>query len=236
MLDVYSERNDLCFENIYYEIGSFALSDDFDGQLIGKKSNSSDIYNITIDNDVIEINITLKGIYKLAESTSKEDILKFYGYKSLEEVMNFIRKRAADEILYDYMMNYVLENSDIKYFPKAVENNVSKAISELDKEASKEKQSLSDYLQQNNTTLENIKNEMYNYYFEILVCEAILYDENMILTNDDIKNKIKQIALENEMDEYEIYNYYTEDDIYYQVLNDKVRSILISYAIITTDD
>lgn len=232
MLDIYSENDSFCYENIYYEVGSFDLSDDFDKQLLGKKANSKNIYSITVNEISIEIDVTLKGIYELGDATNEEDILNYYGYDSLAEVIEFIEKRAAEEILYNYMLNYVFENSKINYFPKSIENKITQYLNELNKQAASNKMSLDKFLEQSGTNTENVKNEIYNYYYEILVCEAVLNKENIAVTDNDIIEFVRKIAIENEIDENEVYNYYTEDDLYFQTLSYMTKKILISYAII----
>lgn len=232
LLDIYSDDEFFSCKNYYYEVGSAEISEDLDKQLLGKKSRTSFDIVINAENKPVKVTVIVKGIYVLNDIRDKQSVLEFYGYDTMEETKAFLQGRAQDEIIFNYMWNIVVKKSEVTKFPLEVENEINNKIILLAQEAELNGKTLEEYLVEMQVTLDDIKQNIYNYYYELMLAEAVLATENIFIKETDIKQYAECLALENDIEKEDLGLYVSEEDIYYQTLMSKVKSILISYVVL----
>ncbi|MBQ8765466.1 MAG: hypothetical protein IJZ16_01555 [Clostridia bacterium] len=233
LLSLDSDNITYCIEDYYYEIGVAEISEEFDNFLIGKDINNSYNFHIDVEEEKIEILVNIKGIYRMAEIKDEEFICAFYECENMEQVKDFIINRAYKGIVFNYMWEQILINSKINSFPEHIEAEIETRMNSLVEEAQEGDMSVEEYLKESGFTLDEYKQSLYDYYYEILIAETILEKENEPpISDEEINKKIKKISEENEITIEEVAKYFTTEDIYYQVLIEKMKEILVPLAVV----
>lgn len=232
LLNINSSNKLYCCEGYFYEVGSEELSKEFDDELLGRKSVDSFDISLILRDEMVELNVEIKGIYILRDATDPKAVIEFYGFDTIEETMRFIRKRASDEIVFNYMWDIIKKNSNIKEFPEYVMDEVDNKIMQLTEEANLSGKSLDIYLAEMRKTPEDIKQEILNYYYELIIAEEILKRENIAITDSIKDGYAESLAEQNGLSLDELKNYTSEEDIYYEAVMSELREVLLSYAII----
>lgn len=221
-----------CCEGYYYEVGSNELSEEFDKELLGKKAEDSFDISLLLEDKTVELEVEIQGIYTLKDINDPKAVIEFYGYDTLEETVSFLKKRASDEIVFNYMWDMIKDSSKIIEFPEYVIDEADNIIMQLSEEASLSGKSLDLYMAEKGIKLEDAKKEVYNYYYELIIAEEILKRENITIS-DSLKNECaKFLAEKNGLSIDELKSYMSEEEIYYQTVIKKIREILLSYVII----
>lgn len=192
---------------LYYEIGSNDIFEN-DDLLIGKKVGTGLITDAIIYEEIVSANVEVGGIFRHPNLSDEEFILSYYNCSSLNEVKQFIRERAYNEIVYHYMWNYILENSEIITIPP----HINKKINSLAND-------------------ESNWEEAYSYYVEFMVAQTILEKEKLQITDSDIHNIIISKCQKLQIDINDIYTYYNYDDLYFEALMQTIRDFLVPLII-----
>lgn len=212
LIDVKSNNEDLQTTNYYYNFGESEFSDEIDDYLSGKSVGQRVKCEVTYNGEKYNIEIYIKGIYKLPDIGNEKALLKFYNMNNKSEVLSYLEKRAKDEIIFNYMWEKILNNSDIYNFPQdiieRIKSNKNYTGALTDKE----------------------NKEVYNFYFELTVAKIILDKEGITVTDIDIDNTKNKFIKKNNVSIEELDMYVTEDDVYYTAVMDKLKPILIAYA------
>lgn len=172
LLDITSDIADYCTDNYYYYIENEEFGSKFTEYIIGKKSGNN--YNTTIEQNGIKINISfnVKGIFQNATISDEEIVTAFYNCSNINEVKSFIRDRAYKEIIYNYMWDMVLEKSEITEISSEIQNKINQKMNDTAND---------------NQSLEEIQ----NYYYERIIAQAIVDQEEIKIDNAEI-NKVKE--------------------------------------------
>ncbi len=137
----------------------------------------------------------------------------------MDKVRDFLRIRAQKEIIFDYMWKKVLNNSQIVCYPDEITKQLQK------------NSETNFYSESSNSVFEN-SYDILSYYNEILIAESILKNENQIISDDVLNNKINQISDKYNISREDVAYYFSDQDIYYITLMDEVKKILVCKAII----
>ena len=203
----------------YFIVGQEELNTDIDNYLLGKKVGNEYILNTSLEEKELSITLTLHGIYTNFDIGDEENICIFYGFDTMDKVRDFLRNRAQKEIIFDYMWKKVLTNSQIVCYPDEITKQLQK------------NSETNFYSESSNSVFEN-SYDILSYYNEILIAESILKNENQIISDDVLNNKINQISDKNNISREDVANYFSDQDVYYITLMDEVKKILVSKAII----
>lgn len=212
LIDVKSNNEDLQTTNYYYNFGESEFSDEIDGYLSGKSVGQRVKCEVTYNGEKYNIEIYIKGIYKLPDISNEKALLKFYNMNNKSEVLSYLEKRAKDEIIFNYMWEKILNNSDIYNFPQDIIDRIKSNKNYTGALTDKENK------------------EVYNFYFELTVAKIILDKEGVTVTDIDIENTKNKFIKKNNVSTEELDMYVTEDDVYYTAVMDKIKPILIAYA------
>ena len=197
----------------YYILGTDDYGEDFDNKLLS--ANKGDELNVQIDNQDYKVKIL--GIYRYVTVNDRDYILKYYGYEDYNELISFLKKRAQNEILFNYVIQKVEENSTIKKYPKEIEKQIEKTLSDTENEIKKYHSSVDEYCTENDISKEDFENGITYNYQELMIYKAILDNENQKITDEDIGNYVKD-----DTDEYVAYFDACENKLR-QILPQKVR-------------
>lgn len=216
----YPETNDIVHisvngENQYYILGSGQYSKGFDNQL--QKTKTGRTLNAEILND--KNNVTLMGIYRMAEIEDMDFILNYYNLKTYSELEDFIRNRAYFEIIFNEVFDKIIEKSTVFDYPEEIRKQIETDINFNKKRILEKYDSFESFLKTNELSEDDFKNQITAEYYELMLYKAVLDKEGFVITKSDIN---KYVADKNISDNY---NYY---DIYEQIAYEKVRNILIS--------
>ncbi len=212
LIDVKSNNEDLQTTDYYYNFGESEFSDEIDDYLSGKNVGERVKCEVTYNEEKYIIEIYIKGIYKLPDIGDEKALLKFYNMNNKSEVLSYLEKRTKDEIIFNYMWDKILNNSEICNFPEDIIKRI------------KSNENFTGAL----TDEEN--NELYNFYFELTVAKLILDKEGIMVTDSDIDNTKNKFINKNNISIDELNTYVTEDDVYYTAVMDKLKPILIANA------
>ncbi len=212
LIDVKSNNKDLQTTDYYYNFGESEFSDEIDDYLSGKNVGERVKCEVTYNEEKYIIEIYIKGIYKLPDIGDEKALLKFYNMNNKSEVLSYLEKRTKDEIIFNYMWDKILNNSEICNFPEDIIKRI------------KSNENFTGAL----TDEEN--NELYNFYFELTVAKLILDKEGIMVTDSDIDNTKNKFINKNNISIDELNTYVTEDDVYYTAVMDKLKPILIANA------
>ncbi|MGN0467842.1 MAG: hypothetical protein ACI4GY_03850 [Acutalibacteraceae bacterium] len=219
LIDLLCQNKEFQIENYYYKIGEENISDDLDKNIVGKHVNDTFKQNISISENEETFSVVIKGIYKLPDTNDQNALMEFYSMSSVDEVYNFIRSRAKEEIIFNYMWDKILENSEIHEIPKNIKNMISKI--NLINNAVDGNDDKSDT---------QISQDDYDFIYELTIAQTILTKEKVYIQDSDINDEKAVLANKNKISVADINNYFTDLDIYYAVTMDKLKPILTSYA------
>ena len=207
------EKDDILLLSIdgneeYYILGTDNYGEDFDNKLLS--ANTGDELNAQIDNQDYKIKIL--GIYRYVTVNDREYILKFYGYEDYNELILFLKERAQNEILFNYVIQKVEENSTIRKYPKEIEKQIEKTLLKTENEIKKEYSSVDEYCKEAGVSKEDYENGIAYNYQELMIYKAILDNENRQITIEEISKYVNGDA-----DEY---------TAYFDVCENRLRQIL----------
>ncbi len=195
-------------EEEYYVLGTDDYGEDFDNKLLS--ANTDDELNVQIDNQDYKVKIL--GIYRYVTVNDRDYILKYYGYEDYNELISFLKKRAQNEILFNYVIQKVEENSEIKKHPKEIQIQIEKTLTKTENEIKKYYSSVDEYCKENDISKEDFENGIAYNYQELMIYKAILENENQQITIKEISEYVND-----DTDEYMAY---------FDVCENKLRQIL----------
>lgn len=220
LIDIECSDDKFQINDWYYEIGSGEITEEFDSLLIGKPPCSKFEYTYVSDKEY-KFNVTLKGIFILNDPTNEDAVCSFYSLPSVNEVYKYLTERAQKEILYNYAMEQILTQSKLISFPKSI---IKKANTDIEKTF--------DSID-TTSNIEEIQQNIYNYYYEIIILKAILENEKIEVNFSDIDKKIINISEKNSVNVEIIKDLYSTDDIYFLTMTDILKPILVNYIFLT---
>lgn len=215
LIDIISPESDYCCYDYYYEVGSNDLSEAFDSELLGKKAKTSYESRVFVDEKNLDITVNVKGIYVLQDINDENCVMEFYGYETMDEALDFIRKRASDEIVYNYAWDLIKEKSEIYAFPDYIEKEMQESVN-----------SVSD----SEISLDELKQSVYDYYYELVLAEYILEKEGVAISEKMKTDYLELQSEKNNISVEEYKQYVTEEEIYFQTVMYELKKILISYV------
>lgn len=104
--------------SLYYLVGSCDYGESFDAELL--KTSINETFETEIDG--IKSTITNIGIYEPATIDDEDMILSFYKKDSMEDVYEYIRENTKMNIVFNYMMDIILENTTIIDLPQTIKS------------------------------------------------------------------------------------------------------------------
>lgn len=216
-IELTSVKNNYNKEEIYYVVGSEDFSKEFDMSIIG--THVSEKKEVKLDGS--KYNMLITGIYEPANYNDKEMVLSFYGFTNIEEVKEYVIKKARKNIIYNYKMDKILNDSTIDTYPSIIEYYVSIEMEKLRLKTKEEKTDTEKYVKVNyGMSIEEVEQQFYNYYFELMIAKAVLEEENISISEKEFNQKIRKFSEENDLsvkgalEEYGVevyYSYLTED-------------------------
>ncbi len=195
-------------EEEYYVLGTDNYGEDFDNKLLS--ANKGDEIKAQIDTQNYKVKIL--GIYRYVTVNDRDYILKYYGYEDYNELISFLKKRAQNEILFNYVIQKVEENSEIKKHPKEIQIQIEKTLTKTENEIKKYYSSVDEYCKENDISKEDFENGIAYNYQELMIYKAILENENQQITIKEISEYVND-----DTDEYMAY---------FDVCENKLRQIL----------
>ena len=207
------KKDDILLLNVdgdekYYTLGSDDYGEEFDNRLLS--ANTGDELNAQIDNKDYKVKIL--GIYRYVTVNDRDYILKYYGYEDYNELISFLNKRAQNEILFNYVIKKTEENSTIKEYPKEIETQIKKTLSDTEKEIKKYYSSVDEYCKESEISKEDFENGIVYNYQELMIYKAILDNEKQKVTPEELS-----LYVNNDTDEY---------IAYFDACENKLRQIL----------
>lgn len=184
-------------EKFYYFVGTNSLSADFDKKVIGSKIGDF----ISSNNELGDFTAKVVGIYRNATIKDENFILNYYGYSNKNDLYDFLKDRAKNEVYYNYVVQKIEENSTIKNIPKELQVESEYDIKNLKQELKASGVLFDDYLKNNNISENELYDGFLSFYKKCMIYKAILENENITISNQEIKEKLK----ESDANKYEIY-------------------------------
>lgn len=228
-LQILSKDNSNYLKEFYYTVGSSELGEDTDSLLINMKINEELYINI---GDIKDIEVRIKGIYTYATYKDTDIVCSYYQLDNMDKVYESIKERTKNEIIFNYMYDEIMEKSKVKRCPSIVNEYIKKYEKEIKDSARKANLSVEEFAKQNaNMTFSELIKLRKDYYYEIMIMNAILESENQEITMNEVERNIKNTASENNIDEEEVKNNYFED-VYYDTIYKKLKTVLVKYIII----
>jgi len=200
-------------ELFYYYLGTDALGEGVDSQLLAMKKGESKLISSMKSNS---LNVTIKGIYRTASYEDTELILKFYKVSSLDELTAFITQRAKEEIVFNHMFEIIFKNSVIKNIPHEIQNLIDSDIEASINDAAK----LESFLLQFDMEYEEYISLLKTRYYETMLYKAILDNEGIVISDKEIADFMNETTIRN--------NEYSKYDAYEELSYIKARKALIN--------
>lgn len=202
-------------ENYSLEIGSKSFVPGFEDQLIGVRAGEEKEIKITFPEGYRSEELSGKdAVFKVRvkEIKKKElpelddefakDVSEFETLKELKDDIENKLKQGLEEIsrstLESTVINRAVENAQVDIPQVMIENEIDILIQDFSSKLSYSGTNLEQYLKYNNLTEEDLRNrfkdEAYHNVKRALVLEAIAEVEGIQATDDEIENKVKEIA------------------------------------------
>lgn len=226
-------------------IGSKSFIDGFEDGLIDKKIGDTVDLNLTFPENYQSTDLAGKAVVftvkinyvKTEEEKKPEDYYKELGFDSLEAYEADVTERAAK----DYLLDKVLENSEIKDYPEKDTETIYNAYKNM-VDTNIQGQygiDLATYLSYNNQTEEDFKSSITDEQIKPLMKEqmvlyAVLDEEKIGLTDKDIQYQINETLKDYDgVSEDKIKGFYGDYYFEYLAVNEKVLDFLYVNADIT---
>lgn len=204
----------------YYILGCGSYPADLEKNLL--QLSIGDSQKLKTDNESFQL-VELVGIFRQAQASDTALVLAYYDCGSLDEVNAFIRQRASQEILYNYALDIIFENTGILSLPPEIEHRLMLDIQSSKEYILQEYATFEDYLAENEMTETEFEEQVASWYYEPMIYKAILDAEGVTVTDADLI----RYQEENQLEEYDLY------EVYNQFAQQKVREILASVVEIT---
>lgn len=229
LLRIVSNNESDSFQEFYYIVGSAELGDNFDSSIVGAKLNDTLTVNIGNNKDAP---VKIIGVYTYATYEDTDIVCSYYKLDNMEEVYEKIKERTKTEIIFNFMYDKILENSRITRCPSIVNNYIKRYEHELKQTAQKEELSVEEYARLNSgMTFSEMLNFRKNYYYEIMIINAILENEKATITTTEVDDNIKLTAQQNHITENEVREKYIEE-VYYNSIYKKLKKNIVKYVIV----
>lgn len=226
-------------------IGSKSFIDGFEDGLIDKKIGDTVDLNLTFPENYQSTDLAGKAVVftvkinyvKTDEEKKPEDYYKELGFDSLDDYTADVTERAAK----DYLLDKVLENSEIKDYPEKDTETIYNAYKNM-VDTNIQGQygiDLATYLSYNNQTEEDFKSSITDEQIKPLMKEqmvlyAVLDEEKIGLTDKDIQYQINETLKDYDgVSEDKIKGFYGDYYFEYLAVNEKVLDFLYVNADIT---
>lgn len=235
-------------ENVDLEIGSKTFIDDYEDQLIGAKAGSNVAVKVkfpenyqktSLAGQKVRFDVKINKIQKYDDTKLNDDLAKELKFETLEELKNSTKQnmiklnnQRSDEFVKLAVLKELVNKNDIELPMYYITENANKSLQE---EASKDpliKENEKELLKQKiNSLAEQTK---IHYIFQFIV-----KDNNLIASDEEIKNKINENFPQNEnaSEQYKkqieamIENYMKNENvktsIANQILTDKIYDLLL---------
>lgn len=188
-------------------IGSHSFIDDFEEQLVGHSPGETVEVNVTFPKDYTTkdlagkdavfttvINyISEKEDAKLTDDFVKENLSATYGFTSVKDMKEQIKKNLENNKKNDYVWNYLMENSEFKEIPEElIKTRVDVVVDGMKSEMAAQGYSIEDYLKSYGYKDEDALREAYREMCEetvktYLLADVIAGEQNLSVTDDDVK-------------------------------------------------
>lgn len=223
-------------------IGSGSFIDGFEDGLIGKKIGDTVDLNLTFPEDYQSTDLAGKAVVftvkinyvKTDEERKPEDYCKELGFDTLEAYEADVIERAAK----DYLLDKVLENSEIKEYPEKDTETIYNAYKNM-VDTNIQGQygiDLATYLSYNNQTEEDFKSSITDEQIKPLMDEqmvlyAVLDNEKIGLTDNEVKAKLDETVKNYDgVSEEKIKEFYGDFYFEYLAVNEKALDFLYKNA------
>ncbi|KRK65423.1 trigger factor [Companilactobacillus tucceti DSM 20183] len=241
-------------QNYSLELGSGSFIPGFEDELVGHSADEDVDVNVTFPEDYQAKDLAgKKAIFKtkIHEVKTKElpeldddfakdvdedvdtlDALK----KKIHDELKDQKKQTAEENIQEEAISAAVKNAKIDEVPQAmidteVSNQMNQYLSNLRRQGIDPKL----YYQMTGTTEDDLKKQFSNDAEERvktdLVIEAIVAKENIKPTEDEIKDEVKSLADEYNMDEKAVRNALTDDMLAHDISAKKAIELIVDSAV-----
>jgi trigger factor len=187
-------------------IGSNTFIDGFEDQIIGHTPDEEFDVNVTFPDDystedlagkdavfTIKLNyIAANADVDVDDAFVKENLESLYGFSTVKAMKKDIKERLEDNKKYEYIQQYLLDNSTFKDIPDTLINDrLDVAVDSVKANVSAQGYSMEDYLSNYGYDSEDDLRDAYKDTCEetvktYLVVDTIAAAENLSVTDDDI--------------------------------------------------
>ncbi|MFZ5639132.1 MAG: trigger factor [Bacillota bacterium] len=197
------------------ELGSGSFIPGFEEQLVGAKVGEEREVNVTFPENYHSADlagkeamfkVAVKGIKRKELAALDDEFAKDVSeFESLEELKTDIRnklekeaERKADHTLKDELVNKAVGGSEVEVPETMIEQRIDSMLQDMNQRLGMQGLSIEDYLKYSGTTVDEFrKNYRERAEKEIrvdLVLDAIAKAENIEVTEEDIDNRVKEMA------------------------------------------
>lgn len=229
-------------------IGSQSFVDDFEDQLIGHKPGEQVKVEVTFPDDYPSDDVAGKDavfdttinyiseaeIPELNDEFVKKNLEEAYGYTSVDDMKEKIRTNMENNNKYDYIWNYMMDNSTFKEIPEELVNpQVDVVIDGLEASLSLQGATLEDYIASSGYEDEEAMRETYyadceNMVKTYLIADQVAKEQGLAATDEEVTAYFKEFYNTDNYDSY--VDYYTRPYINRTVLNNMVTEKLADMA------
>ncbi len=237
-------------------LGSAGFIDDFEEQIAGHKAGETFSIEVTFPEDYgkEELNgkdavfeITLNNVYKqVLPEYNDEFVAANTYYSTTAELDDAIRESYAENdrsLNKKAVIEKVMENTTIKEFPKQdLEELIDTTIKNVEEEAGGYNMDTESYVRARYGISSMESFETYisglaeDFLSEKIVICAIACEEGITVTDDEVDAQEKNMIENLGMTEETLYDVYTEEDVLYYALAEKVYDFLLENAVAVEAD
>ena len=180
-------------------------------------------------NEQLVVEITLIEIQQEITVDDEDLVCAYYQCANMEEVYNKVSSEARRLAVYDYLMNWVFQNSTITGYPKQKDEYCNFVIKSLKEQAFKNNITWPVFLSEViGMDEQSLVNDIDAYFGEFLVLKSIIEYEGVVLGQDDYEEMVKKLAKDNEMTYKTAYAYFEPIDVYYEIMEQSISEIFYS--------
>lgn len=229
-------------------IGSGSFIDDFEDQLIGHNPGDEVKVEVTFPDDYSSKDLAGKDavfdttINYISETVTpdltddfvKENLQEAYGYTSVDDMKDKIRQNLQNNKKYNYIWNYMMENSTFKEIPEElVDPQLDVMMDGLKASLSLQGATMEDYLSSSGYEDEDALRDAYyadceNMVKTYLIADKVAKEQSLSATDDEVGNYFKEFYNTDNYDSY--VSYYTRAYVNRTVLNNLVTETLADMA------
>lgn len=166
---------------------------------------------------------------RIRQCLSNQIAKEYYAKSSSDELIESIKHNLQRDRIWDEFYENIIEHAYANHFPKQKDEYIDFKIHALNLTAEENNMKPEEYLKNDyNLTLSEYRESLTYEFLEIIVIKSIADQEEISCGINDYSKKIKEISIDEGIDEKTVEKLYSKYDIYNEIYLDLIKEHMFS--------